>query len=51
MRLVGEASDEDGRQVVLTAYLPSLESWQELAADAGWQEIDEGFALFEVQAP
>ena len=46
MRLVGEASDEDGRQVVLTAYLPSLESWQELAADAGWQEIDEGFALF-----
>jgi hypothetical protein len=43
---VGEASDEDGPQVVLTAHLKSLEAWQELASDPAWKRIDEGFALF-----
>jgi hypothetical protein len=43
---VGEATDEDGRQVVLTAHLSCLESWRELASDPGWEQINEGFALF-----
>src|SRR4051794_25035988 len=46
VRLVGDAIDEDGRQVVLTTYLPSLESWRELASDPAWERIDAGFALF-----
>jgi hypothetical protein len=46
MRRVGEATDEDGRQVIYTAHLTSLDAWHDFASDPTWQAIDEGFALF-----